>query len=439
MEELPEAFRILNMITVKHIIAAGYALSLGLSSCSGTSQILVQSEFLASQGNHYQAYWLIVNASENYPEDPELQGVFWDRRRDYLLEEARAQLYNEREGEAIELFEKVLVIEPANQVAKDWIKRALVKLAEREVRHGDILTHEGRLQESLEHFNKALRYVPDYPPAVAGLKNVIDRNRKRGDRAVEQYQLGSRARGEYPPSYNRSAYHSRIALEMDKSLTRAELLKESSIRRIAEDRVKAAEKAEEDGFHAAALADYKAVQSMLPDYEDIDVRVARLEKEVDARKKCRDAEMILRKNEFDRADELLGEAFDLAVSGDVKAIVSGVMQSSRLRRYKEALLRARDLELDWHLEKSLAGYKAIEEVFKKDYPPADQEGFEGVRVRIREIESTIAEATDAYKQGEAAEKAGKIKEAIDHFGEASAVYPGFKDLKARVAKLRAQL
>jgi tetratricopeptide (TPR) repeat protein len=427
------------MITVKHIIAAGYALSLGLSSCSGTSQVLEQSEFLASQGNHYQAYWLIVNASEDYPEDPELQRVFWDRRRDYLLEEARGLLYNEREHDAIAMFEKVLVIEPTNHVAQDWIKRALLKLAVREVRHGDVLTHEGQLQESLEHFNKALLYVPEYPPAVVGVKNVKDRNRKKGDRAIEQYQLGSRARGEYPPSYNRSAYHSAIALEMDKTLTRAEVLKKSSIRRIAEDRVKAAEKAEEDGFHAAALTEYKAVKSILPDYEDIDVRLARLEKEVDARKKCRDAEMILRKNDFDRADELLGEAFDLAVSGDVKAIVSGVMQNSKTRRYKEAFLRARDLELDWHLEKSLLGYKAVEEAFKKDYQPTDEEGFEGVRVRIREVESMIAEATDAYKQGEAAEKAGKIKEAIDYFGEASAVYPGFKDLKARVAKLREQL
>lgn len=317
--------------------------------------------------------------------------------------------------------------------------RSLHKLAKAEVKLGEILIHEGRIEEALLRFNAALAYVPQFPSATSGVDSVSAYNTRRNEKALKHYNLGSRARGEYPPSYNRSAYHSRIALAMDETMSRAEELRASSIRRIAHDRLRASEKSEEGGFYSAALVECKRIKAMLPDYEGIDARIARLEQEVEARKQCRDAEMILRKGDFDRADALLAKAFDLAVSGDVKAIISGVMQDSKQRRYGEAFLRARDLELDWKLEAALAGYEAIELVFKKDYPASDMEGFEGVRGRIREVGSTISEATDAFAKGEAAEKKGKLKEAVDHFGEAVAVYPGFKGLDARIAKLRAQL
>ncbi|MEE2885968.1 MAG: hypothetical protein VX951_00935 [Planctomycetota bacterium] len=426
-------------MTVKYYLAAGYILSLGLAACAGSSQVLATSEFLASQNNFHQAYWVIANASETYPDDPEIQRMFWQRRRDYLLERGRELLYNEREIEAIRVFEQVLTLEPGSPVAEGWIMRSLHKLAESEVKDGEILMHEGRIEEALVHFTAALAYVPQFPSASTGVDNVTAYNSRRNQKAIKHYKLGSRARGEYPPSYNRSAYHSRIALDMDKTMSRAEELRVSSIRRIAHDRMAASEKSEEDGFYSAALVECKQIKAILPDYEGVDARIARLEKEVDARKQCRDAEMILRKGDFDRADALLAKAFDLAVSGDVKAIISGVMQDSKLRRYKEAFMKARDLELDWKLEAALVGYKAVEEVFKKDYPASDQEGFEGVRGRIREVGSTIAEANDAFAKGVAAEKASKLKEAIDHFAEAVAVYPGFKGLEARIAKLRAQL
>lgn len=429
-------------MSVKRFFTVGYVLILGLASCAGSSQALEKSAFLAARNSYFQAYRVIANASKTYPRDAEVERIFWIRRRDYLLEKGRDLIYNEREQAAIDVFHVVFQIEKDSPVAMGWIMRARLKLAEREVKIGDIMIHEGRLEEAMVHFNKAMTYVPEYPPARAGDKAVKEHYQKRTEKAVEHYKLGSRARGEYPPRYNLSRYHSEIALNMDSSLSRAERLKRSSIRQIAQDRVRAAEKAEEKSFHSAALTEYKAVKLIMPEYEGIDEKIAILEKEVKARKMCRDAEMILRKAEFDRADELLAKAFDEAVSGDVKAIINGVMMSSKQRRYKEAFLKARDLELDWNLEKSLTGYEAIEKVFKNDYPPTHEEyeeGFEGVRARIREVKSTIEEATDAFNKGELAEKDGKLKEAIDHFGESVAVYPGFKDLESRITKLRAQL
>jgi len=426
-------------MTVKYLSALGYGLILGLAACSGASQVLATSEFLASQNNHYQAYWEIVKASEAYPDDPEVQRVFWERRRDYLLERGRDLLFNEREQEAIREFEKVFALEPGSPEAKGLIMRSLNEMALNEVKEGEVLISEGRIEEALIHFQTALTHIPDFPSAETGIEAVNAYNERLLRKAEKHYKLGSRARGEYPPSYNRSAYHSQLALEMDETMTRAEQLRVSSIRRIAGDRLKAADKSEEGGFYSAALIECERVKAIHPESEGIDARIARLKKDVDARKQCRVAEMVLRKGDFDRADAMLAEAFDLAVSGDVKAIVSGVMQDSKQRRYKEAFLKSRDLELDWQLESALAGYEAIEVVFKKDYPASDTEGFEGVRIRIREVGMAIAEATDAFVKGEAAEKDGKLKEAVDLFSEAVAVYPGFKDLEARIKRLKAQL
>ena len=115
------------------------------------------------------------------------------------------------------------------------------------------------------------------------------------------------------------------------------------------------------------------------------------------------------------------------------------MQTSRQHRYKEAFLKARDQELDWQLEDALLAYEAIDKEFAKDYDKDDKEGFEGVRVRILQVKNTIAEAKDAHEKGQKAEKAGKLKEAADHYSEAVAVYPGYQGLEAKIASLRSKL
>ncbi|MCA8956014.1 MAG: hypothetical protein KDC87_08065, partial [Planctomycetes bacterium] len=273
----------------------------------------------------------------------------------------------------------------------------------------------------------------EFKDAVEGIEAVNKLFKRRAERAQEHYVLGSRARGELPPSPQRALYHSTLSTELDPSLARAKNLQQQAGMQIAQARFQAAKVMADKGFHSAALAACKRIKDHWPEFPGIGERIATLTKEVEARTMCSQAEMLLRKNEFDQADKLLGKAFDTAISGDVKAIVSGVMRSAKLRRYESEYLKAKDLQRDWKLEAALSEFQRIAKAFS-----GQKGGFMDVAERIGRIEKEISEATDAWKQGQAAEQKNDLKGAIGFYKEALAVYPGFRGLDRRVAELEAK-
>jgi tetratricopeptide (TPR) repeat protein len=407
-----------------YLIAGCIALS-GLSACTSSAEVLDRSQFLAEQHNFHKAYWIVANALDENPGDPDLGRAFWERRLDYLLDRGQQLVFHEQENEAIAEFQKALALDPENRSAKLWIQRSREKLAESALRLAETLVSEGNLPGALKLYNKALSHVPEIPEAVEGIKKVNERYQKRTEKSSERYLLASRARGEQ--KFRQSHYQSGLAEELDASNEKAKELRVVAGRRLANELLDRARASEEKGFYAAALHDYEQVKADLPEAEGIDERIAAMGREVKARGLCEEAEMLTRKGEFDEAEKKLDEAFQMSKSE--RATVSGQMLDNKRHRSDELYQNAKDLELEHDYEAALEAFKAID----KAWP---SQGFLDVKARISGLESYIEEAEKSYKAGRAAEKAGKLKEAIEHYEEAVLVYPGFKNLERRIAELK---
>ena len=91
---------------------------------------------------------------------------------------------------------------------------------------------------------------------------------------------------------------------------------------------------------------------------------------------------------------------------------------------------AKDHELERHFEQAAAAFSEIDAIWP---------GFKDVKARISDLESAIEVASTAFATGQAAEKKGELKAAIEAYGEAVLVYPGYKGLDQRIEQLKAKL
>ena len=396
-----------------------------LGSCATSEDPVARSEFFAQQQNHFQAYWVVAQALDSYPEEAELERVFWERRLSYLLDRGQELVFEEQELEAIAEFQKALALDPDNQMAKQWILRAKTKLAKESVRQADTLRHEGRLGEALKAYNRATYYVPEFAPAIEGIQEVNERYQVRSDKAMGHYVLGSRAQGDQ--RYQQSYYHSGLAEDLDQTLSKAKSLRSKAAQRLARERLERGKEMEAKGFYHAALMQYRSVARELPDAPGLAQRIAAMEREVEVSELCREAEMLVRKKEFEKAQGLLEKAFDK--SELEKARVSGLILDARRRRYEASYRKARDLELEYQYEAALEAYREIAKAWEK-------EDFMDVAGRISELQNNIKEALTSYQAGRTAEEKGNTKDAIDNYKDALLVYPGFRDCKKRIADLQ---
>jgi tetratricopeptide (TPR) repeat protein len=279
----------------------------------------------------------------------------------------------------------------------------------------------------LLQFRKALSYVPEYPDAVAGIEKVNKYYKKRYDEASDHYIKGARARGEQ--LVVQSKYHNGIASEKDPSMREARKRETEAARQLGRERYERARKMEEERSFAAALGEYEAVLAVVPDLEGLKERIAVAEKEVETVKLRRQAEMAMRTNDFDEAEELLNKAYDLTQAQ--KADLSGLLLVNRQRRYEDRYRKAKDLELEYQFEAALEAYAAINKVW-----PA---GFLDVKARINTLSEAIKLAGDSMAEGQKLEKAGDLKKAIELYEEALTVYPGYRGLDQRVKGLKAKI
>lgn len=397
------------------------------SGCRHQDTAIQRSETYARQGNAYQAYLEIAEARRRNGGDQELERLFWQRRLEYLLARGRELVFLEREVQAIASLEKALALDPQNRVARRWIQRAKQKLAKRAVKEGESQRSQGHLEKALLRFREALSYVPEHPGAVAGIETVNKFYRERYDEASEHYVKGSRARAE--DLIKQSKYHHGIASDKDPSMQRAKEGKEEAARQLAKARYERAKAMEEKSYFGAALMEYEAVRKVLPEAEGLQERIAAMQREVKAERIRREAEMAMRKQDYDAAKKMLNEAYELTTAQ--RADISGLLLDNRRRRYEELYRKARDLELEYKFEAALEGYKAIDKAWSS--------GFLDVKARIETLKNAIEQAQASMAEGQKHEKAGDLKGAVELYEEALAIYPGYKGLDERVKELRPRI
>jgi len=398
--------------------------ALVLGACSNLARPEARAHELLEVGDLTRAYWVLEEAVEANPEDAELRRQLDELRVAYYLHRGQEKVFADDDWNAVEEFERVLLVDPGNAVAKQWKDKALQKLAKRATEAGDGLRLRGKLEEALEQYHQAESYVPGYADAERGARLVSEVFSSRRDKGQTNYVRGMRAQA--GGLFEQTRYHMQIALDNDPSLAAAAERRTAAQRQLAEQRLSEARVAETRGLYETALREYKAVQTAFPDLAgDLAGRVASMQREVDAAAKLNEGTLLVQRGDFARARALLEQAYEESASQ--RAAISAQLVALREADLQRRYLAAMDLEFDYRYEDALRAYHELDD----SWP-----GQLDVRTRIQNLESALELAGEAKAKGEAAEANGDAEAAISAYREALTYVPKFADLGQRVERLK---
>ncbi len=397
-----------------------------LAGCATESDHVQQAEDFLRVADYYQAYQEMQEARRLKPGDDQIEKRYWEVRKLFLLDQARALVFRGREEEALGVLEQVRALDPDNEIAAAWEQKARGKLAERAAYRGNEAVSAGDLEQALLAYNEALRHVPRYPDAVEGLQKVERSWRDRRTKAQDRYLEGVRALAEQ--LFAQTEYHMYIALENDPSLARAEERRDLARRRLAEERITRAEEYEKERFFGAALKEYELAFAVLTEREDLKGKIAQMRNEVEVEHIVQRGELAVLRGDHAEGRRLLLEALERSETG--KARISDLLVLAREREFADRYLRAKDLELEREYKTALEQYRQID---------AEWAGYQDVRTRISGLETALQLADESIAKGKAAEEAGDPKAALQHYRDAALYAPGYADVAAKIRDLTAKI
>ena len=409
------------LMNVKSFVVVVCLSCVGLVGCGLTETPADRSREHLRRANYYLAFQELTDGGTAH-DSSEYRAV----ELAYLMADGQDLVFNEREDLAIERFRRVVELDPGNAVAELWIQKSLAKLADRACRRGDLHRANGELREALLDYKVAMRCVADHATAVEGVAKVGEVVETRHARAAAHYYEGVQALGEqlWPQTW----YHMVNAVEMDPAHEKARDRRDDVARRLAQQRYELAQELEESAHYGAALKEYLAIKERDPEVDGLEQRIAHMRKEVETERLVRAAEMAVFRREYKESRELLEQALEQTVTE--QAHISDLLILVRERDFEERYEHAHVLELEHQLEEALAAYKQIAAVW---------EDFKDVKTLIGNLESAVDVATKAHARGQEAEKQGDLPAAIDAYGDALLVYPGYRKLDAKVAELKAKV
>jgi tetratricopeptide (TPR) repeat protein len=137
----------------------------------------------------------------------------------------------------------------------------------------------------------------------------------------------------------------------------------------------------------------------------------------------------MRTGAFAKARESLDKAFEMSVMS--RGRISEVMIEARRMEGESRYQAARDLEVLGKKSEALAGFEAL----SKDWP----DGFSDEKARIDGLKYDVESAQKEWAEAEAAEAAGELPKALEHYRNSERFYAGMKDGAARIERLQAAI
>lgn len=358
---------------------------------------------------------------------PDVERLYWQIRRGYLLNEGMRKIFAAQELAAIADLEALLAIDPGNRDAMDLIDRAHRSLAQRATNRGQEHIHKNELEDALRAFAEAESYVPGWPPALEGLATVEAKVGKMHQKAQRQFLEAIRKLPEL--RYLEVRWHAANALVNNPDRGDAEEVRLRAARELARQTEMAGLECERKGQYGAALVQYRQAKKLFADLPGIDDRIAAMGREIEAQQLVERGQMQIRRRLFDDARKTLGQAFELSVFE--RGGISELMLQLRKTEGEEAYAVARDLELQHKKREALAAFQAL----VKDWP----DGLKDEKAHILGLETDIENAEKEWAEGEAAEQRGDLPAALEHYLTVDRFYRGYEDVKHRIERLRARL
>jgi tetratricopeptide (TPR) repeat protein len=401
-------------------------LGLLLAGC-GTSSTIERSQAYAANGNYYMAFMELDRARDPGRPDPVLDKAWQQARFEYLIQEARDEIFADREDRALAVLAKAEELKPDCPVIKKLVVLANQNQAKRDTLRGDELLLEGDLPGGLLAYTDAQRHVPGYRGALDGVQRVRLAYMKLHAKAQEHFLEALRRFPEL--RWVEVDWHAHAAIENDPNRDDVRDLSVRAERKLAAKAFARGQTYEKAGRYGAALAEYLSVRSLQPDYAGIDDIVAQMRREVEAQALLDRAYGMTLMSRFTDATELLDKAS--ALSSLERAVISDLQLQVRKKEGQLRYQQAKDLELQEKKEEALAAYKVV----AADWP----DGLVDEKVRIDNLTRDIDNARQAIEAAKEAEAKGDLKTAVERYEAADSYYPGWQGVRQKLKQLKEQL
>lgn len=406
-------------------------LTLLLASCT-TSSAIDESREHARQGDWYRAFEVIdaerearLRAGDEIGE--EFEKAYREARLAFLLGRARHSIFVEQEEEALVDLAKVLEIDPNHAEAPVLRQRAFHKLATRATAIGDEHRLNNELEPALAAYIEAERHVPGFKEAVDGAELVRVAVARLNERAQQQFLEAVRKMPEF--RFVEVRWHSANALTNNPTRQDAEGLRARANHEIALRTMLRGQDCQKKDQFGAALVEFRTAKKLEATLPGIDEAIVQMERELQATWLSERAQIDMRIGRFEIANAGLKKAFELSTLS--RGSISELMIEARKLEGERDYKNGRDFEIQGMKREALAAFEAL----SKGWP----DGFEDVKARIDGLRSDIDLAEKEWAAAVAAEAAGDLQKALEHFLTAERYYAGLENVKARITSLRERL
>ncbi len=398
-----------------------------LTAC-GTHSAIEQSRNFARLGDYRNAFQVLDAVRTEEQKDggsvaSDLESAHHQAWLAFLLASARDHIFEEKEELALLDLATLEEQAPDYRGAKALRERALYKKAVRAAQRGDEFLLRKDLMNALTCYIESEKSLPGIKAAADGAENVRKALERLSARAQDQFLEAVRKMPEF--RFVEVRWHANNAvtnnpLREDASALRSRAQREIALRAFA--RGRECEKKDQFG---AALVEFKSAQKLDKSLPGVDEAIVQMEREVEASRLLEKAQMDMRTHSFDLAREQLSKAFELSVMA--RGRISELMIETRRLEGESRYQVGRDLEVLGKKAEALAAYEAL----SKEWP----EGLSDEKARIDGLRIDVDNAQKEWTDAEAAETAGDLAKAVEHYQNAERFYAGWKDGKARIERL----
>jgi len=401
-----------------------------LPACS-THSAIERSQGFVRRGDYLHAYQVLDDARNEQlaggSVDEDLEKAYLEAKKEYLRDRARRLIFSEREDLALRDLAELATLDPNFPELDTLRDRARHKKAIREVQRGDEQLLRKEYPEALKSFLTARQIEPGLPAADEGIAKVKEVTDQLSLRAQQQFLEAVRKLPEF--RYIEAQWHSGNALHSAPDREDAKKVQSRAVQENARGEFAAGEACEQKQQYGAALMHFRAAQKLDKALPGIEERIALLEREMKAVTFVEQAQVSMRAQRFDEARMLLDAAFQWSElsRGQVTDLKGQLRAMEGDKRFQDA----RDLEVLGRKAEALAAFEKL----AADYP----EGLRDVEARLGGLRVDVKGASDEWAAAEAAEAAGDLEKALEHYRGAETYYAGWKDGKARIQRLQAAI
>jgi tetratricopeptide (TPR) repeat protein len=398
----------------------------GCSSASSSerdSRSLAELRELVRNGHFEEAVLRADELAARHAGEPAYEKARKDSVVALMLERARRLSFDGQDEAALEHAEAALDLDPLSGEAEAWRQPIVDKLSALWFLRGRDGHAAGTYVAAAEAYHKSLEYDPENKLAASQLAELEKMVGWRKDQSSTYYNGGVRAFVGARLPESRAGFEASRKYD-DGDAARAERRLVEVRREQALGQLHLANQQALEGYWRSAHRTIELAMELDPELEGGEELRERYGVEADVRDLRQTANLARLRDDFERARKLLTEARELSQAQleKIDAELLEVDDAEALRQYELAL----DLEYDFRFEQAVAAYRVL---------LTNREFYKDARARIGTLEDAIVDAAALYSRAEAATS---NEQRIELFRQIELIWPEYRDVRERLAALRAE-